>query len=222
MWVTQRQTDLVSRFDPASGEVTASITVQDTPSVLSFGGGALWVGGEGGLARIDPATNEMTTVRDDLGNVAGVAATDDVIWVSLYEQNVVLALDPATGAEQGRAEVGTNPDPVVVTSSGVWVANRTDGTVSRIDPADFSVGLTLEVPGQPTALAVDGDRLWVATTLGPDAGLGSVSLIDHAADEPTVVKSIEVGRHPLGVTTSEGRVWVAAHRDDAVARVEVS
>ena len=220
LWVTQRSADLVARIDPASADVIVSIPVQDSPGVFSFGAGALWVGGIGGLGRIDPATDEFTIVRGDLGNVAGIAATDEVIWVSVYEENVVLALDPTSGEEKGRVEVGTNPDPVVVTSSGVWVGNRGDGTLMRVNPADFTVEQTLELPGGPTGMAVDDDRLWVITESADDAQ-GSLSLVDHEADEPTAVKSIEVGAGPLGVAVSPGKVWVTLKSADAVARVDV-
>ena len=215
VWVTQRAADTVARLDPATGVVTATIVVPDQPAVLSFGAGSLWVGGGGGtLTRIDPTDNSATVVREGLGNVAGVAATGGVIWITVHAGNVLLAIDPTSGSDIASVPVGDRPDAVVVADSGVWVANRGDGTVSKIDPVTRDPVATVAVGAELTGIVADGDRIWVISNTD-----GTLVLVDGPSAE--IVTQIDVGTAPLGVATSPGKVWVTLSGDDAVARVEV-
>jgi YVTN family beta-propeller protein len=217
VWVTQRAADTVARLDPADGTVTATIEVPDQPAALTAGPGAIWVSGTGGtLTKIDPATNTPTVVLEDRGDVRNAAVTDTAVWVTLFDENLVLALDPATGEEIRSIPVGANPDPIVVAPSGVWVANRGDDTVTQIDPADGTITATVDVGDEPTGLAADGDdRIWVISRLG-----GRLELIDPAS--AAIVDDLPIGGRPLGIAVSPDTVWVTLSGDNQVVRVEAT
>jgi len=217
IWVTQRAANKVARFEPNSGQVTASIDVPDQPAFLTFADGFLWVGGgKGTVTKIDPATNEAEIVAEGLGSANGVAVTsaDQPIWITT--PNGVLVRDLAGGQEDVPITVGTQPDYIVIAPSGVWVANRGDGTLSRIDQDTLQVDKTVTVGGAPTGLAVDGDRIWAITQA--EEGPGELIEVDGASGE--IVDRVEIGEKPLGVITSPGRVWVSLSKADQVARVE--
>jgi YVTN family beta-propeller protein len=166
--------------------------------------------------RIDPATDTAETWVEGQGRIAGVAVTTTAVWVALYEDGRVLALDPSSGAELKSVAVGTNPDSLIVAPSGVWVANRGDDTVDRIDPADATVTASVPVGDEPTGLVADGDdRIWVVSKAG-----GQLELIDPASAE--VVAQLPLGGGPLDVAVSPGTVWVTLGSDSQVARVTVS
>jgi virginiamycin B lyase len=64
---------------------TLQIGVGDAPSAVAIGTGAVWVAntGDGTLARIDPATNEVVETIE-IGNApAGIAVADGFVWVTV-------------------------------------------------------------------------------------------------------------------------------------------
>ena len=61
VWLTYPSSDTVSRIDPATNKVTASIHVGPQPAEIAISPGAVWVADAGGpsVSRIDPATNRV-------------------------------------------------------------------------------------------------------------------------------------------------------------------
>jgi sugar lactone lactonase YvrE len=68
---------------------------------MTFFRGAAWVGGSGKVARIDPATNQVTSsVRIDAGTPDGLVSVGDTLWVANEEGPVLTPIDAS-----GRAGV---------------------------------------------------------------------------------------------------------------------
>lgn len=57
-----------------------------------------------------------------------------LIWVALYDQDIVVAIDPNTFSVRQSLVVGNNPDALLFDGEYVWVANRTGNSVQRINP----------------------------------------------------------------------------------------
>jgi YVTN family beta-propeller protein len=67
VWVTNAEGDSLSRINPSTNRVEATIAIGDDPEFVTTGAGAVWVQDEQGLLhRIDPSTNRVTG-RADLG-----------------------------------------------------------------------------------------------------------------------------------------------------------
>jgi YVTN family beta-propeller protein len=88
VWVMNQSDGSISRIDPATNTVTATIPV-GLPihgGDIAVGGGAVWVrGGPELLARIDPATNEVSHRWGPLAGSGGVAADEDAVWVTAHD-----------------------------------------------------------------------------------------------------------------------------------------
>jgi YVTN family beta-propeller protein len=87
IWVANTDDNSVTRIDPASAGLAASlpIAVGDGPTAVAFGAGSVWVANTaaGTVSRIDARTNEVEATID-VGNApAGIAATDDFVAVSV-------------------------------------------------------------------------------------------------------------------------------------------
>ena len=70
MWVAHSATDgTVSRLDPESDTVAATVSTSTEPRGVAVGAGAVWVAGvtDGSLLRIDPATDDVGGNLDSLG-----------------------------------------------------------------------------------------------------------------------------------------------------------
>ena len=124
VWVANSLDGTVSRIDPASDRVAATIPVGDGPSGVASRAAAVWVSNElaGTLSRIDPARNEVVQTVKTGNRPEGVAPTGDTIYVAVRASGLahrggtltVLragaldSIDPATLRFIGPAMILTN------------------------------------------------------------------------------------------------------------------
>ena len=86
-WVVNGGGGTVSRIDPATNRVVATIRVHAMPTGITFGRGRIWVASiaGAGVQAIDPATNRV------VGAVSGIAGPRDVavvgrdLWVASFD-----------------------------------------------------------------------------------------------------------------------------------------
>jgi YVTN family beta-propeller protein len=96
VWVANRGDGTISRVDPATNRVIATIDVAANPTRLTTDAGAVWVATRESLQRIDPATNQVVKTLPLRVGAGDVLAADGRLWVSL-EDGSVRRLDPADG-----------------------------------------------------------------------------------------------------------------------------
>jgi YVTN family beta-propeller protein len=87
IWVANTEDDSVTRVDPATGGLNASLPIEvgDGPTAVAYGAGAVWVANTtaGTVSRISPETNEVETTIE-IGNApVGIAVADNVVAVSV-------------------------------------------------------------------------------------------------------------------------------------------
>lgn len=141
VWVRSFWDSTVSRIDPATNEVVATINLKLPfavcescpggsdfhPYDMAVGEGALWVvTARGALARIDPATNRVAATIRLPGNSTGeIAVGEGAVWITegvlgLYR------LDPATNDITSRIAIDDPPERrlsvegVAVGGGSVW------------------------------------------------------------------------------------------------------
>ena len=88
VWVMNQLDGTVSRVDPQTDKVTATIDVGDEiyGGDIAAGGGSVWVrGGPALLARIDPARDLVIERYSPHPGSGSVAADDDAVWVSAHD-----------------------------------------------------------------------------------------------------------------------------------------
>lgn len=144
VWVASDNTaGRVSRVDPATNKVIATITVSPGTWYLAFGFGSLWaVSAESKtIQRIDPATNSVVKVTA-LGNGPGfLAAGAGAVWVQEQGDGTVARVDPISGDVSGRVKVGAVLKYGDIDTGGglVWVRTTEDQTFAVIDPESMTV-----------------------------------------------------------------------------------
>jgi YVTN family beta-propeller protein len=114
MWVVNVNDRSVSRFDPASGQVTATIPtevdrVTGTMRGLSAGATRLWVATNGGVLGIDPTTDQVVVTLHSAENAWYLAEAGGKLWVSTGDDGKILSLDPATGEVIDTVHWGRQP-----------------------------------------------------------------------------------------------------------------
>jgi len=216
VWLSNPSDNTVSRIDPATNDVVATIPVGPQPVELAVSPGAVWVSNDAGpsVSRIDPATNRVVaTIR--VGAASGccaghmaITAGGGAVWVGVPNLNRVVRIDPATNAIAARVRLSGQPyGGVAANARAVWAASAHDGSVIwRINPrANKSVGTVKGPLEAPIGLALGFGSLWVA-----DLDARTIDRVNPRTGR--IVGRLRVGGIPITLGIGFGSVWV---RDDS-------
>lgn len=242
-WVPDGRADCscLHRIDPAQNTIVATIPL-GTPTFASFRlaplgiavtADAVWValrhGREedalsGSVVRVDPATNEVTTViplgsSTDGEGPTRIAATEDSVWVATPSTRELTRIDAAS-----RAVVATVPGLTcgegeldADDSGAVWVADC--DAVRRVDPASNTMTLAVKIPSPALSngvrsLAVGLGSVWAQSDVLSRLDLATGALRGTLPLDPALVWG------EYSVATGFGSVWV--RQIDRVVRIDPS
>ncbi|MCK9485212.1 MAG: YncE family protein [Dehalococcoidia bacterium] len=215
LYVTNYRDGTVSVVDTTTNDVTASISVGNSP---------IWIAvtPDGTRAYVTNSHDDNVSVIStasgfealigtiDVGkNPEGIALSPDgaSAFVANAFANTLSVINTTTNTVTDTIPVGTFPVRVVFEPDGAlaYVTNSQSGTVSVVDTATKAEVGTITYGTDPYGIAVtpDGDHLYVT-----DRDEGEVAVIDTTTR--TVVKTIAVGGQPY---------WVAVSPDGARAYV---
>ena len=201
-------------LDPESGDVTATVELEDRPGSVASSADAVWVTNPdvGTITRIDPDGQE---IRDSIPveeNPTGIAVGFDAVWVVNSGGKSVSRISPDTNEVVGEPiEVGNGPAGIAAGEGAVWVTNRFDGSISRINPGTNEVLKEIPVGLDPRGIAIGFDSVWVAL-----AGSNQVVRVDPETNEVTDTTLVNA---PVSLAISADTVWVVSTLDDSVARI---
>ncbi len=205
-----------ARGKPASASglrVVATIEVRGAPSGMVMAAGSLWVSlGVDGIARIDPATNEIVA-RIQPGGVS-LAAGFGSIWAVDIFADVLLRIDPETNRITDRIPVGGLPTGIAIGHGSVWVANQLDSTVSRVSPETGRTVATIQLDRGgiwPDAIVATSGAVWAV------AGDGNV--VDRIRPETSTVDLRIPLRGARALTVALGSVWVGIANSASLLRI---
>ncbi len=201
LWVANSEDDTVSRIDPATREVEATIGVP-SPVDLAVGPDAIWVAGgiAGTVSRIDAESNDVVARIDlntgdpfDPRTVHGVAVGAGAVWAAVSGPELA-RIDPARDRVVRSIDLGVDQVAVAVGHGALWVVTAT-GRLLRLEPATGAVTAQLSV-GAPGIYAHD--------VVSADDGVlvlaGDIAVVDP-------------GSALLGRTLSASS-WIAAVADE--------
>ena len=190
LWVAG--SDRISRIDPATNTVAASVPVGATgsgPAGVAVGAGRVWVpvAVPGALWGIDPGSNKVTAripLGGPLRGAVSVAATQGTVWVACCGEQIPGA--PASG-----------------------------GRLLRVDPRHKRVVADISLPASPVAIAADSSAAWVAT-----AG-GQVLMVSPKRNRvaATIDAGGPLGFSQT-IAMGAGGVWLADPFDEQVLRID--
>jgi streptogramin lyase len=217
VWVAGRN-DTVSRIDPSSRQIQATVRLPEGPTLMAAGFGRIWVLGQdtNSVYVIDPATNRARRVGTTGNGTDGIAVGEGAVWVVNYADDTVSKIDPHTGTAK-IIPVGNGPIGIGIGYGSVWVSNKAGPlpggipaqTVSQIDPATDRVVHTIRVgkatPSYASDIAPANGSMWVTC---PSSH--TVARIDPTTAK--VIDTVSVPYLPTDLTTAQGQVWVTVQR----------
>ncbi|HKV39800.1 MAG TPA: hypothetical protein VJX67_11355 [Blastocatellia bacterium] len=215
MWVSNSPRNSVSRIDPASNRVLATISVGQDPCLgIGVGLGSVWIPNckDKTLSRIDPRTNKVVRtfpINIDGEGEGAIATGYHSIWLLTNDagtdSGTLSRIDPLTGKTVAMIPVCPKSNVAVTGYGAVWVTGTGCNTVFRIDPRANVVDARIPVGPTPRFTAAGGNGVWVL-----NQGDGTVSRIDPRTNK--VVATIEVGVPGAGGDIAVGAhsIWVSA------------
>jgi streptogramin lyase len=232
LWYWDENTGRVVRLDVTNGRVVATIAIGDpaaapygTPKTVAANGDIVWVTdpSKHSVARIDPKTNTVVgpifleAVINATGASAaivpfGLAIEDGALWVSDFDQGVVIRVDPSSQDVTNVVTGLDHPEGIAVGFGSIWVVEHRTGKIARIDPTTATVTDRITLPGtgdqSVCGMCVDNvvaghDSVWVPLNFGH-----GVARIDPATN--AVSATIPIDGYPDTVAEGNGAIWSAA------------
>jgi YVTN family beta-propeller protein len=250
LWVANLADGSVSRIDPHSNRVIATIKRLHADR-LTYGAGSVWVvTTDGFLERIDPVNNRQVGRPIAIGggnNGRDVAYGDDTLWTnggkvrtvhfangwvdSAYES--LVRVNPATGRVVAdlplQADLGDGAS-IAVGEGSAWVATyrsapsgkklKTSTVLIRVDSTTNRVVDTLDLSRYSLGTVVSALGSIWVTTAGNYNEDKPGYLLRIDPRSNKVIAKIRVGAAPNGIAVSPGAVWVADSQDGTLSKID--
>ena len=109
------------RVEARTGRVTGEFYAGSWVFPITLGGGATWIGGQGGVAKVDPDTGAALGSSQAVRNASGIAYGEGAVWTTNLDVPEVTRLNPESGAVEARISTAGPGEDVVVHNGLVWV-----------------------------------------------------------------------------------------------------
>ena len=221
------ENDAVSRIDPESGEILATLKVSRGPMSIAFTPEAVWVVnfGQTGdtVIRIDPQTNQLASDPIQTGRAPlSLAVGEGSMWVANHDAHTITRIDLATHQVVANISVPSEPHRIAYGEGAVWVANWHINSVTRIDPkTNQVVGDPIPIGFPAGNMAAGLGSVWVTSDYrGPaDGAPEDVVLVRIDPQTNQAVETIPLGGHPIDVEIAGDAVWVSIEGPNQVLRI---
>jgi len=143
VWILSDSSGVLSRIDPASNRVTATVRVAAHSYAAVFGFGSVWISTtvtNGSVQRIDPRSNRVVATIPVGPSPRFLAAGEGGVWTLNQGDGTVSRIDPATNKLAATIDVGVPGGGGDIAAGGgqVWV-RATKTLLSVIDPKTNAV-----------------------------------------------------------------------------------
>jgi virginiamycin B lyase len=213
VWVPNTGDGTVSRIDPSSNRVIASIKIGEATSFYHD------VCEPYGSVHSFMVTT-FNVRRCDLPSA--VAAGARSVWAAKNDTNAIVQIDPASNRIVKTVPIQVVPFSMLVTDDAVWITSYEDDAIVRVDPAGASVAAVIRRPGQgPTGLASSSGFLWVANSRG--ASVSRINPKTNAVDQTvpiTCPSTCLAGPEPLAIASTSQAIWVRNVGNGTLARID--
>lgn len=210
IWVSNKPKNTVSRLDPKTGKVMATIPVGAKPCAgLAIGFGSLWVPncGDNTISRVDLKTDKVVaTIPAGIAHTEGCIATSpDSVWMPSDAKGLLLRIDPADNRIVAEIQVPEGSYCAAYGEDSVWLTSTEKNVLTRIDPRTNLIKETIEVGKKPRFLTVGEKAVW---TLNQEDG--SVTRVDPKTNKVEATITVGVPGGGGDISAADGSVWVTA------------
>ena len=212
VWVGSTGPDAVSRIDPKTNTVTATVKLGGAPCAgLATGLGSLWVplcGQLPTLAKVDIKTGTLTKVFK-VGPAAaegGVATSPDSVWLVIDKSGTLARIDPITGAIRQKIHVPPGSYNPRYSDGRIWVTRADGSEITSIDAATGTKIVTIATGPGPRFLTDGNGAVWTL-----DQGDGTLTRVDTGTKATRIVRLGTPGEGG-DIAFGEGMIWTTVSK----------
>lgn len=206
VWVSNRQSGTVSKFNIVSGAMVGSYSAGSNPLAMCFDGSNVWVTNftpATSVTKIN-ATTGVTVGTYTVGNAPSAICFDGTsVWVCNRSDNTITKITASSGSIVGTYSVGTSPSGICWDGSHLWVAQTGDNTVSKVSTSGTTLA-TYSTGSGPYGVCFDGTNIWTANSVG-----NSVTKI--VASSGSIVGTYAAGTGAQDVCFDGVHIWCVNH-----------
>jgi len=198
----------------ASPQLVARIETGSSPGGATAAFDALWVAndGSGTLARIDPATNQVTRRLELRPGLFSITQGFGALWTVNYKTGALARVNPRSGRVRS-VRVGGVPFDVVAAFGRVWLTAWEAGKLVEVEPRSLRVVRRIAIGARPTGLHVAGGGIWI----GFGRSATEIARLNPASGK---IERVEVGvRAPSWFVSGASGLWIQA-ADNVLVHVE--
>lgn len=208
----EAQREVPPRSPEAAAACASEIDTPSPPYRVAAGDGMVWAAlDEGmGLARIDPATNQVvaTVAAEPHSFTSDIAIGEGAIWV--LQDGLLKRIEPTTNMVTGSTDLEGSLGTLAVGEGAVWLRSFLE--VTRVDAATGAVVASIPVDGAGN-VAVGSGALWVVDSDPVGDRLLRIDPATNVATEEVALSGIDGYNPPSTVgpwfAADDGAVWVA-------------
>ena len=162
LWVGS-QDNIVSRLDPRTDDLQATIPGIDAPEDLAATSDAVWAvqARTPIVLEVSPSTNRIIGRVRMTGHPVGLATVAGSPWVLTADPARLSRIDPTSRRVAAFVPLGANPSGVTTGMGRLWVVNAERGTLTEIDPLRARVVRTTEIAQPLGGIVAGAGRLWL-------------------------------------------------------------
>ena len=184
----------IYKIDPDTSRVVASvrvgpISIFGSPVRLAVGAGAVWAVRGGDLFRVDPKSNDVTSIPLSR-YVLDVTIVENTVWVHLFDQSTISRIDARTG--QLAAATVAPPDHLDITSRDF-----------------FGSFAAAERPAWSRWMTAGADGMWVLLHFGKSLPQ-YVGRVDLQLNQIVATNQGQFEAIITDIAASEAAIWVSA------------
>jgi YVTN family beta-propeller protein len=170
------------------------------------------------VVRIDPATNEITTVVPVGQAPFGLAKTERYLWVADRHDNTLTRIDTRTRATR---TFGGFPAPrtLAVDGTRIWVGSDSSAQVVAIDGLTGIVANRVRLREPTGYLAVGAGSLWVSHGRPFSQETVTVSRVGLRTQAITPIR-LGIGAGAASVVFTRGAAWVPLTHTGELVRID--
>ncbi len=226
----------VARIDPATGSMTATISLDALPAapganspvaVVAIGRDGVWASGwrgtdaasaKGVIVLIDPDTNAIVRTIETSIRPRALAIDDEgtTVWASARFEGRVVRINAETGTVLASFDISF-ADQIEIVPGAIWVASSDEyGTLTRIDlETNTIVDRIVNGPVFAPGMHYDAGSLWISNMSSDLVG----EVLRLNPDTGEVIARIPL-TSPGDIAIDERGIWVISASAREVAQID--
>lgn len=184
-----------------------SISLSSPTTRIAFDGAHIWaIIGSNTLAKVDPATHEITEVTLDGTTPYDMAFDGTHLWLvgAKGSDEVITQFDPATASVIGSTLLpSTGFGRILFAADNLWITNSSQ--VSRFNRVSKEITATVSAGDNLSSISFDGTHLWTTNANKTTPSLSKISTDETPTSTLVVLSS---GLQPWDATFDGRYLWV--------------